>query len=178
MILNLKNIGMCYVKYDWDIISKHKVKIVGWPKAVKFANPSEIRTVDEIQKLCQTLKLSKCKWVAQFRRQQAAHTEMLATKVAASELVVKKRKQRSDKGKMRGKGGGKSVEIHEKGMQDERGGSTGNENDNDDDNGGQPPKKRQKHVTTGKARVHVLKKLLPTPKSKLLIDESDDNDNK
>ena len=177
--MNLKNIGMCYVKYDWDIISKHKVKIVGWPEAVKFANPSEIGTINEIRKLCQALKLSECKWVTQSQRQQAAHTEMLTMKVAASELVVKKKKRRSDKGKMRGKGGRKSVEICEKGMQDERGGSMGNEDDDNDD-GGQPPKKRQKCMTTGRARVCALKKLPPTPKSKPLIDESDndDNDNK
>jgi hypothetical protein len=170
---------MCYVKYDRDIVSKHKVKIVGWPKAIKFANPSEIGTVDKIRKLCQALKVSKCKWVAQSRRQQAAHTEMLATKVAASELVVMKRKQRSDKGKTRGKAGGKSVETRQKDMRNEGGGSVGNEDDddNDDDNGGQPPKKRQKRVTTGRARARALKKLPPAPKSKPFIDESDDNDN-
>ena len=163
---------MCYVKYDRDIVSKHKVKIVGWPKAVKFANPSEIGTVDEIRKLCQALKVGECMWVAQSRRQQAAHTEMLATRVAAGELVVKKRKQRSDKGKTRGKGG----EIHEKVVRDEKGGSAGNEDDNDDDNGGQPPKKKQKCVTTARARACAAKKLPPAPKSKPFIDDSDDDD--
>lgn len=65
-ILNLKNIGMCYTKYDQDMVSKHKVKIVGWPKSVKFVNPFRIRTVDKIQKLCQALKVGECKLVAQF----------------------------------------------------------------------------------------------------------------
>ena len=94
---------MCYVKYNLDIVSKHEVKIIGWPEAIKFSNPSEIGTINEIQKPRQALKLGECKWVAQSRRQQAAHTEMLTTKVAAGELVVKKRKQRWDKGKMRGR---------------------------------------------------------------------------
>ena len=168
---------MCYVKYDRDIVSKHKVKIVGWPEAVKFANPSEIGTVDKIRKLRQALKVGNCKWVVQSRRQQAAHAEMLAAKVAASKLAVKKRKQRSDKGKTRGKGGGKSVEMHEKVMRDEEGGSAGNEDDDDDDNGGQPPKKKQKRVTTARARTCAAKKLPPAPKSKLFIDESDNDDN-
>jgi hypothetical protein len=132
---------MCYVKYNWDIVTKHKVKIVRWPEAVKFANPSEIGTIDEIWKLRQALKVGDCKWVAQSRRQQAAHAEMLAVKVATSEVVVKKRKQRSDKGKTRGKGG-KSVKIGEKVVQDKEGGSAGNEDDNNNNDGGQPLKKK------------------------------------
>jgi hypothetical protein len=48
VILNLKKVAMCYVKYEHDIISKHKVELVGWPSDIKFANPFEIRTVDKI----------------------------------------------------------------------------------------------------------------------------------
>jgi len=50
-----------------------------------------------------------CKWVVQSQRQQVAHAEKLAVKEAAGGLVEKKRKERSDKGKSRAKGGKKGV---------------------------------------------------------------------
>ena len=60
-ILNLKNVIMSYVKYEHNIISKYKVEIVGWPASIKFANPSEIGTVDEIRKLHEALRVGECK---------------------------------------------------------------------------------------------------------------------
>lgn len=48
MILNFKSVGISYRKYEFNIVSKHKVKLVGWPSAIKFANPSEIGTMDNI----------------------------------------------------------------------------------------------------------------------------------
>ena len=69
-------------------------------------------------------------------------------------------------GENEGKAGGKSVETHQNNMRNEGGGSAHNEDDDDDDDGGQPPKKSQKHMTTGRARARVLKKLPPDPKSK------------
>ena len=74
---------MCYVKYEQDIISKHKVELVGWPAAIKFSNPSEIGTVEEIRKLRQALKVGDCKWITQSRRQQAAYAAMLAAKLGS-----------------------------------------------------------------------------------------------
>lgn len=178
-ILNLKNVSMCYVKYDRDIVSKYKVKIVGWPESVKFLNPSQIGTIDEIRKLRQALWVGECKWVAQSRRQQAAHTDMLAAKVAASEHVVKKRKQRSDKGKTRGKGdknaaAEKSGKVGKRTQDDEEGGSTeGEGSDVEEQEHRQPPKKKRKSVATGRARA--MKKLPPAPKSKAFISDSSDS---
>ena len=149
---------MCYVKYKQDIVSKHKVELVGWPAAIKFSNPSEIGTVEEIRKLHQALKVGDCKWIAQSRRQQAAYVAMLAEKEAAGERVVKKRKERSDKGKTRAgaKSGkkaatGKSSNTgkgHGRRAGDKQGGvARGNEDDDDDDDDDeeedqQPPKKK------------------------------------
>jgi hypothetical protein len=100
---------MSYLKYEHNIITKYKVKLVGWPLTIKFASPSEIGTVDEIHRLCQALKVGDCKWIAQMWRQQQAHLEMPAMWEAAGESVGKKRKQRSDKGKTRRKtAGGKA----------------------------------------------------------------------
>ncbi|KAF8219706.1 hypothetical protein L208DRAFT_1210884, partial [Tricholoma matsutake] len=88
-ILNLKNIGMSYVKYEQDIVVKYKVELCGWPTMIKFDNPSEISTVNNIRKLHQALQAGECKW--------------LAMKEAAGETVVRKRKERSDKGKTQNK---------------------------------------------------------------------------
>ena len=56
---------MCYVKYERNIVTKYKVELAGWPVGLKFANPSEIGTVDEIQKLRNALRAGDCKWTAQ-----------------------------------------------------------------------------------------------------------------
>jgi hypothetical protein len=181
---------MCYVKYEQDIVSKHKVELVGWPAAIKFSNPSKIGTVKEIRKLRQALKVGDCKWIAQSRRQQAAYAAMLAVKEAAGERVIKKRKERSDKGKMRaGAKGGKKAATGKssntgKGCGrcagDKQGGvACGNEDDNDNDEeeeeeDQQPPKKKRKSATAAKARAE--KKLLPNPKSTQFIVDSDYDD--
>jgi len=183
---------MCYVKYEQDIVSKHKVELVRWPAAIKFPNPSEIGTVEEIRKLCQVLKVGDCKWIMQSWRQQAAYAAMLAVKEAAGERVVKKRKERSDKGKTRAgaKGGkkaatgkssntGKGRGRHAGDKQD--GVARGNEDDDDNNNDDndeeedqQPPKKKQKSTTAAKARAK--KKLPPTPKSTQFIVDGDYDD--
>jgi hypothetical protein len=180
----MKNVGMCYVKYDQDIVTKHKVELVGWPVSIKFANPSEIGTVDDIRKLRQALKVGDCKWIVQSRGQQAAYAERLAEKVAAGEQVVKKRKERSDKGKPRvskkaasgqsGKGGRKHIEDKERGPG--VGEDDSNSNSNDSEESRQLPKKKRKY-TAAKGRIE--KKLPPTQKSNEFIntdDEDDDDD--
>ncbi|KAF8237874.1 hypothetical protein L208DRAFT_1244996, partial [Tricholoma matsutake] len=108
-ILNLKNIGMSYMKYKQDIVVKYKVELCRWPTMIKFANPSEIGTVNDICKLRQALQAGECKWVAQSRRQQEAYAEKLTGKEASGETVVRKRKERLDKGKTQNKGGKKST---------------------------------------------------------------------
>lgn len=91
-----------------DIVSKHKVELLGWPTSIKFANPSEIGNVEDIQKLHQALRARECKWVVHSQAQQASFTEKLSRREAAGEQVEKKRKQRSDKGKLRVSKGSKS----------------------------------------------------------------------
>jgi hypothetical protein len=170
---------MCYVKYEQEIIIKHKVKLVGWPTSIKFANPSDIGTVGNIRKLRQTLKTGECKWIVQSRGQQAAYAEMLAGKVAAGEQVVKKRKERSDKGKTREKGSkkavtGKSGKGGRNAGGDNARGSGASEGGDNDDKEPRLPRKKRKHATAAKARVE--KKLPPALKSKeFVVDSNDDN---
>jgi hypothetical protein len=132
---------MSYIKYERDIVSKYKVKLVGWPLTVKFANPSEIGTVDDIRHLRQVLKIGECKWVVLTRRQQIAHEEIFAAKVASGELVGKKRKERSDKGKTRGnlKGTKKPGKVDRKRMRE----NNNSEGDEDEDDAPAPPKKKK-----------------------------------
>jgi hypothetical protein len=161
---------MSYRNYEHDIITKYKVKLIGWPPAVQFANPSEIRTVDNIRKLREALKVGDCKWIVQTRRQQQEHIEMLAARVAAGESVGKKRKQRSDKGKSRQKKDvrkdGKAGEIH-------RNDDTDSEDEEDTTQktgeGSRWPLKKKRKTTTA-ARM-----LPPAIKSNEFIDDSDDD---
>jgi len=171
---------MCYVKYDQDIVTKHKVELVGWPASIKFANPSEIGNVDDIRKLRQALKVGECKWIVQSRGQQAAYAEKIARRVATGEQAAKKRKQRSDKGKPRGSKGGKNAAGQNgKGARKHTGNGEpgesedGSENDNSE-GPRQPPKKKQKVNAAAKARIR--KKLPPAPKSKAFIVDTDDED--
>ena len=189
LILNLKNVAMCYKKYERDIVTKHKVELVGWPATIKFANPSDIGTVEDIRKLRQALKVGECKWIVQSRGQQAAYAEVLARKVAAGEQVAKKRKERSDKGKPRAKGGTKAAQASKSGQSSKRGTQgkkhTGDKvgepsvSEDDDDSGDneipkQPPRKKRKYTAAGKARAE--KKLPPALKSKFIVNTDDEDD--
>lgn len=150
---------MSYVNYERDIVTRYKVKLVGWPPAVKFASPSEIGTVDDIRLLRQALKVGDCKWIIQTRRQQQAHIETLAARVASGEVVGKKRKQRSDKGKTRKKSsrtGEKAGEKH------------GNEDTDSENEDSRPLKKKRKKTTAAASR-----KLPPAIKSNEFIGNSD-----
>jgi hypothetical protein len=168
---------MSYVKYERDIVTKYKVELLGWPVTIKFANPSEVATVDDIRKLRQALRTGDCKWMVQTRRQQVAHAELVAAREAAGEPAVKKRKERSDKGKTRGKGSKKAVGGKGggrggrwvQGDDDAEGGDTDGDGEQEQR---QPPKKKQKSATTTAARA--ARKLPPAPKSLEFIHDSDD----
>ncbi|KAF8234746.1 hypothetical protein L208DRAFT_1260316, partial [Tricholoma matsutake] len=102
--------------------------------------------------------------------------EKLATKEAAGGLV-KKRKERSDKGKLRGslKGKKKASASMSSTQDDQVQGPGGSEDDEDDeDEPRQPAKKKQKHAPA--AKVCVEKKLPPAPKSRAFIADTDDED--
>lgn len=179
LVLNLKNVGMCYVKYDQNIVTKHKVELVGWPASIKFANPSAIGTVDDIRKLRQALKAGECKWIVQSRGHQAAYAKKLAKKIATGKLVVKKRNRRSDFGSKRvSKGGKKTSGQSGKGARKRTGdsepGESEEDTDNDNEESRQPPKKKQKVGAAAKA--HIQKKLPPAPKSKSFVDTDDEYD--
>ena len=115
----------------------------------------------------------------QSRRQQVTHAEKLAAKEAAGEVVVKKRKERSDKGKPRTKGSKRNSHLTS-GQQD--GTCTwDNKEDNKgvyeediDDNGSQPPRKKTKHAAA--ALSNAARQLPPASKEFINDNNSDIDD--
>ena len=173
--MSLKNVIMSYLHYDLDILVKHKVKLVGWPPGFPISNPSSISTVDQIKSLRDALKVGDCHWVKMTKRQQDEHAREVKTRQGAGELaMVKKRKERSDKGKKKkkaaagsdalknGKKSGKRKHIE---TQNEEGG----DDEEDDDEALAPP--RKKHHMKDAAAV---KRTLPPYRSKSHISSDDD----
>jgi hypothetical protein len=100
-VTKYKKVAMNYVNYDVAIVERYKIILKGWPPTVRFCNPSEIGTVDDIRTLRNALKNGECIWVAMSNREHKEHGEMLKQRQEAGDVVVKKRKIRSDKGKKR-----------------------------------------------------------------------------
>ena len=61
-ITRKEKVIMNYDNYDKSIVAKYKVKLMGWPNNLKFANPSHIGTVDDIQMLRHSLQTGTCHW--------------------------------------------------------------------------------------------------------------------
>jgi hypothetical protein len=97
---------MNYVNYEKVIIQKHHVKLVGWPKNVKFVTPANLSSVDEVRVLRHALKSNECHWVQLSEAEVEANMASIAEREAAGEQVGRKRKLRSDKGKPRKKSAG------------------------------------------------------------------------
>ena len=102
-ILKSDNVVMNYVNYEKAVIQKHHVKLVGWPKNVKFVTPANLSCVDEVRALKHALKSNECHWVRLSGSDVEEHMSSIAEREAAGEHVGRKRKQRSDKGKPRKK---------------------------------------------------------------------------
>jgi hypothetical protein len=105
-------------------------------------------------------------------QQQAVYAEKLAAKEATGGLVVKKRKERSDKGKTRGSLKDKKKDsASTSGTWDDQVRGPGGSDDNrvDEDEPMQPAKKKQKCM-------HAEKKLQPAPKSRAFIPNTDDDE--
>ncbi|KAF8346292.1 hypothetical protein F5887DRAFT_1182188, partial [Amanita rubescens] len=102
-ILKSDSVMMNYVNYEKVIIQKHHVKLVGWPKNVKFVTPANLSRVDEVRTLRHALKSNECHWVQLSEAEVEENMASIAEREAAGEQVGRKRKQRSDKGKSRKK---------------------------------------------------------------------------
>ena len=90
---------MNYHNYDKSIILKYKVKLTGWPNNIKFANPSHISTVDDIRMLRHSLQTGVCHWVRLSQAEAAEHGNNIIQRQQDGEIVGRKHKERSDKGR-------------------------------------------------------------------------------
>jgi len=97
-ILGVKHIKMSYEFYDQDIVSRHKVKLNGWPAGLSCISPSKINSVDEIRSLRDALKAGDCMWSKISTRQHEAHIQSLKDRIAADPSLARPpRKTRTDK---------------------------------------------------------------------------------
>ena len=99
MIINIPNVGMNYVNYKTSIVQKYHVQLLGWPSNIPFINPHQLTTIAAARTLLNALTVSTCKWVAMSKRQRQEHAATLAADVEGGQVVGKKQKVRSDKGK-------------------------------------------------------------------------------
>jgi hypothetical protein len=89
---------MNYMNYETSVVQTYSVCLVGWPKTVKFVNPSQIGTVLEIRTLRDDLNSRACHWVKLTKPQLAARIADIEARCEQGETIGKKRKKRSDAG--------------------------------------------------------------------------------
>ena len=149
MITNIPNLGMNYINYKMSIVLKYHVQLVGWPSEIPFINPHQVTTIAIAKSLLDSLTVSTCKWVILLKQQQKDHTAILVASAEGGQVVGRKRKVRSDKGRRRGKladndddGNGESDEL----------------NDDSDENEQPTPAKKQKSSASRKKHIASAKK--------------------
>ncbi|KAG6848529.1 hypothetical protein H0H93_016284 [Arthromyces matolae] len=155
-LLGTANVNMSYEKYEVDIVEQYGVHLRGWPKGLKRQSPSKITNMGDARALHSALSAGECKWVTLTRQEKDARAKKRQDKIASGEIVVKKRKKRSDAGKKRGP----------------RKANNGGDEDSDSDKENQPKAKKRK-----RGSGNVAAKLPPMPKSKETVDTSDSDDN-
>ena len=97
----LGTVAMNYQNYNTQIVERLGVKLVGWTYH-KLVSPYEIHCVDDIRELHNALVCGACFWMRLSKREMTRHKADMETREAAGEVVVKKRKERSDKGVSKG----------------------------------------------------------------------------
>ena len=180
---------MNYINYKTSIVLKYHVQLVGWPSEIPFINPHQLTTIASAKSLLDSLTVLTCKWVILSKRQQKDHAAMLVAPAEGGQVVGRKRKVRSDKGRKHGKladndndGNGESDEL----------------NDDSDENKWLTLAKKQKLSASHKKCIASAKKSdatttfsksakkskgvaknlpLAALKSKKFIDTEDDSDN-
>lgn len=94
-----KLVKMSYANYDQRIVETHGCKIIGVDKLV---NPSDIGTLDALQKVRDTWASGSAQWVRLTTSQIEAHMAEVEEARVRNKTPAKVRKQRSDAGQSRG----------------------------------------------------------------------------
>jgi hypothetical protein len=92
---------MNYQNYDTQIIQRLAVKLVGWTYH-KLVSPYEIYAIDDLQSLHDALVCGACFWMRLSKRELTKHKAEIEKRELMGEVVTKKRKERSDKGVLKG----------------------------------------------------------------------------
>ncbi|KAJ7204602.1 hypothetical protein C8J57DRAFT_945511, partial [Mycena rebaudengoi] len=95
---------MRYKHYNVDIRAVLKVEIAGWPDHIAFTSLGNISTMGELREICEKLRSGAIHWMNMTKSQLAELNVELAALRAKNGGSLKVRKERSDKGKTRGKG--------------------------------------------------------------------------
>ena len=94
---------MNYVNYEKSIIHKYRIKLIGWPENIKFVNPVSLTSMEELWQLQQALRTRVFPCIKLTDHEVRQHVETTKQWEASGEQVGCKRKQCSDKGKLRKK---------------------------------------------------------------------------
>ena len=184
MITNIPNLGMNYINYKTSIVQKYHVQLVGWPSDIPFANPHQLTTIAAAKSLQSALAVSTCKWVVLSKRQKKEHAEALAASAEGGQVVGRKRKVRSDKGRKRGK-----LSVLEDENDDGEDGSNDDQDEKDRPSTAKkqkssasrkkpiPTAKKSKVATSSSKNANRITKKLPPAvlKSKEYVDSDDDD---
>ncbi|KAJ6522109.1 hypothetical protein DFH09DRAFT_1424189 [Mycena vulgaris] len=101
-ITKMKTATMSYEHYDVDIRQALKVEIAGWPIDIPMVSPGKITSVESLRALRDKLRSGAIHWVCMTKSQLTELDKELDERRNAKGGTLKKRAERSDKGKKRG----------------------------------------------------------------------------
>ncbi|KAJ6547647.1 hypothetical protein B0H19DRAFT_1266549 [Mycena capillaripes] len=158
-IKNKKHIGMDYVNYKADIQHKLGVELAGWPSTILFVRPLKLRA-EQAREIRDGLRSGTIRWVALSKAQRRDLAEELEELV--SDGPLKRRKERSDKGKKRARheDGSDTEEEEEEDEEDEE-----EEEDDDDDGDDDDDDNEQTPVTATTTAAPRVARRAPAPKA-------------
>ncbi|KAJ6537597.1 hypothetical protein B0H10DRAFT_2246000 [Mycena sp. CBHHK59/15] len=89
---------MSYKFFKIDVAWAHKLKIVGWPSSIAFANPSELGVLEDLRRVRDDLRAGLIYFMALDDKEEQELGHELDAMRAANGGHLKMRKQRDDVG--------------------------------------------------------------------------------
>ncbi|TFK36612.1 hypothetical protein BDQ12DRAFT_725072 [Crucibulum laeve] len=149
---------LCNTAYE---PTNYGIELRGWPEGIVFQSPSKITAIEEVRSLCDALKCGECKWIKLSKQQREVHAKKLEEQLASGMIQVKKRKERSDKGK---------AQRPNKSNKQQREESEGESNSRE----GSCPRQKKKTCRRN-VKDSVAVQIPPMPKSTEFVDESEED---
>ncbi|KAK0493711.1 hypothetical protein EDD18DRAFT_1077965 [Armillaria luteobubalina] len=164
---------MNYIHYDTDIVTRHHVRLDGWPMGLKFENLSNIKNLQDLRRLCDTLKTMACKWIKMNKKQIKAHENDLIQWEASSEIIKRKRQERSDTHTTKPKGKGKKVSRHGKRDDGKDNENVDGDNESSNDKGDEEERSSDEELSACKCQC-IRSQRDDIFRSHSIVDEADD----